>query len=124
MKKKLFFCVLSAFLLCGCTNTPTPDPGPGPGPGPDPEPNKYTIIFKNYDDTVLQTLTDVVEGTVPTYTGSTPTKPEDDDYIYTFANWTPAVVAAYSNAVYTATYSSTEKSKVTDLGKKTIAEVI
>lgn len=123
MKKKLFFCVLSAFLLCGCTNTPMPDPGPGPGPGPDPEPNKYTIIFKNYDDTVLQTLTDVVEGTVPTYTGSTPTKPEDDDYIYTFANWTPAVVAAYSNAVYTATYSSTEKSKVTDLGKKTIAEV-
>ena len=43
----------------------------------------YTIKFVNYDGTTLQTKT-VNYGEVPSYTGSTPTKPSTAQYNYTF----------------------------------------
>lgn len=83
----------------------------------------YTITFKNYDGSVLQTLTKVEKGVTPEYTADTPTKPEDDSFIYTFDGWTPAIVPAVADATYTATYKATEKSSTEDLGVKTVAEV-
>lgn len=46
----------------------------------------YTVTFKNYDDTVL-TTDRVQEGHNATYRGATPTRPETDDYSYTFKGW-------------------------------------
>ena len=68
----------------------------------------YTITWKNYDGTVLETDTDVRKGTTPTYDGETPTRPNDDTYKYTWNGWSPAVAAVTKNQTYTATYSREE----------------
>ncbi len=70
--------------------------------------NKYTITWKNYDGSILETDTDVIEGTLPTYDGETPTKPADGTYTYSFSGWTPTVVVASKDEIYTATYSSSK----------------
>ena len=72
------------------------------------EPTYYTIRFLNYNGAVLQN-SQVLEGDMPSYTGATPIKPEDDDYTYTFSGWSPAIVAATANADYTAQFTATAK---------------
>ena len=74
---------------------------------PDAVPTKYTIVFKNWDGSVLQS-TQVEEGKMPQYTGATPTKPNDAQYSYTFSGWTPQIVAATANSTYTATFTATK----------------
>ncbi len=66
--------------------------------------NKYTITFKNGDE-VLQTG-EVEYGTIPTYSGQTPTKASDAQYTYTFDGWDNEIVAVTGEATYTATYTS------------------
>ncbi len=63
-------------------------------------PTKYTITWKNWDGTVLQTVS-VEKGTTPKYTGSTPQRSG-----YTFTGWSPSVVAASANAAYTAQFKA------------------
>lgn len=65
----------------------------------------YTITFINDDGTVLQT-SQVEEGTMPEYTGDTPTKQETDEFRYFFESWTPEIVPAIADATYTATYTA------------------
>lgn len=72
-----------------------------------PIPSKHTITWKNADGTVLETDTDVVDGTMPVYNGATPTKAEDAQYTYTFADWTPAPVPVTGDTTYTATFNQT-----------------
>jgi len=63
----------------------------------------YTITFKNYDGTVLQT-SQVAGGATPTC--ATPTRAEDVYYhVYTFTGWTPTVVAASADATYVAQFT-------------------
>lgn len=59
----------------------------------------YTVIWKNADDTVLETDTGVAYGTVPTYDGATPTYSGQ-----TSTGWSPAVAAITGDTTYTATY--------------------
>ena len=66
---------------------------------------KYTITFQNYDGTTLQS-SDVAYGSTPTYSGSTPTRPDDATYSYTFDGWTPSIASVSGVQTYTATYST------------------
>lgn len=65
--------------------------------------NKYTIIWKNDDGTVLGT--DQVEhGTVPVYSGAEPTKESTSEHLYVFDTWSPEPFAATADATYTASF--------------------
>ena len=66
---------------------------------------KYTITWKS-GDTVLETDTEVSEGTLPTYDGAEPTKAADAQYSYVFAGWSPEVAAAIEDTTYTAVFNS------------------
>ena len=51
------------------------------------EVNKHTVTWKNYDGSVLETDTDVVFDSHPTYESATPTKPSSAQYSYEFIGW-------------------------------------
>ena len=69
---------------------------------------QYTIKFIDEDGSVLQSG-NFDYGTTPVYTGTTPTKAEDDDYTYAFAGWAPAITSVTGNTTYTATFTGTLK---------------
>lgn len=48
----------------------------------------------------------VVEGNMPSYTGSTPTTTQGDATDYPFEGWEPTIVAATANATYTAKFGA------------------
>ncbi len=82
---------------------------------------RLEVTFVNYDGAMLQrSLVDF--GETPEYTGKTPEKAATARYTYSFAGWMPKVVAATSDAIYTATYTNTLKkgSLTFDLGGGTI----
>lgn len=68
--------------------------------------NEYYITFVDGDGKQLQ-RTKVPYGTVPEYTGPTPTKTATAQYTYTFAGWDKTIVAVTAAATYTAKFSST-----------------
>ena len=69
----------------------------------------YTVTFKNGDEVLQSTV--VKKGATPSYTGAIPTKTEDENYTYTFTEWSPAITAATADAIYTATFTQTQKQK-------------
>ncbi len=82
----------------------------------------FTVSWLNYDGTLLATDS-VNYGSVPSYTGETPTKASDGEYDYTFSSWSPSVQAIYQDTSYVAQFTKKAKTiKVTfDLnGKGTI----
>lgn len=76
-----------------------------------PEDFYYTIHFVNWDGTELQSSS-VKEGETPVYNGATPTRPDSEQYTYTFAGWSPTIVAVTEDATYTAQYDSIDKTVV------------
>lgn len=71
-------------------------------------PATYTITWNNYNGEELNTQTSTVEeGSIPEYPGTVdPWHFNNEQYTYSFAGWEPEVVAATSDAVYTAKYDS------------------
>jgi hypothetical protein len=70
------------------------------------EPEKtYTVTWKNYDGTVLETDTDVKAGTTPTYDGEDPIKVPDATSYYVFAGWGD-LNPVTSDVIYTATFTA------------------
>lgn len=67
----------------------------------------YTVVFKNWDGTVLSSKTYHWGETVTE--PEAPTKPADDASTYAFAGWDKTVVNCAGNATYTATFSSIDK---------------
>ncbi len=65
----------------------------------------YSVVWKNYDGTVLYEDNSVSRGTTPEYGGTIPVKPADAQYTYTFNGWTPEVAVATEDTTYTATYT-------------------
>ena len=66
------------------------------------------VTFENYDGTILEQK-NIGKGTEPTYTGTTPTKPSDDLYDYTFSGWEPELGVINQDTTYTAQFTSTRK---------------
>ena len=95
-KNKFFsILILFVFLLTGCSLGGSSNGGAE---------ESYTIKWKNYDGTTLET-DNVKKGVLPTYDGATPIRPDDDEYTYTWSGWNPEVVPATANQTYVATYS-------------------
>ena len=88
-------------------NDPTEPPAEDTSTDTKVEPQYFSVTWQNYDGTVLELDPQVEKGTMPVYNGSTPTRPSDLYYVYTFAGWTPTVSPVTGNAVYTATYQET-----------------
>ncbi len=66
--------------------------------------NQYTVTFRNYDGSLLsEALWEY--GVVPSYT-AIPAKLATAQYTYTFAGWSPEIVAVTGDVTYTAMYDS------------------
>ena len=74
------------------------------------EVSKFTVTWKDWNGTVLETDTNVPYGTVPQYNGAALTRPGNERVEYTFSGWSPAVGAVTSDIVYTAVYTETARS--------------
>ena len=66
----------------------------------------YRVTFLNYDDSLLYE-TDVKEGTDAIYRGQTPTKEEDEIFIYEFDGWDQDLTNIQSNVTTKAKYKYT-----------------
>lgn len=81
---------------------------------------EFTVTWKSQDgETTLKTDENVTYGTKPSYDGNEPTKPDDDEYTYTFAGWATepnqttgvadtALPEVTDNVIYYAAFSKTE----------------
>ena len=79
---------------------------------------KYTVTWKNGDGTILETDTDVAEGSTPSYDGIAPEKAEDAENTYTFSGWSDGTntygvgdnfPAVNGDVTYTAQFDATPK---------------
>ena len=75
--------------------------------------NQYTVLFLDEDGTELDRQA-VDYGAMPVYAGETPQKEEDEQYRYTFKDWSPKLAKVTKDATYRATY--TRRSKTEGLG--------
>lgn len=73
--------------------------------------NKYTITFKNWDGTVLQS-SEWEYGQTPSYSGATPTKPSDVEFSYTFNGWDKTISSVTGAETYIAQFSSSTNSYI------------
>lgn len=65
----------------------------------------YPVTFLGADGGALQS-TNVLYGEMPVYAGETPVKAADDEYVYTFAGWYPAIVPVTGEVTYEPSFST------------------
>jgi len=70
------------------------------------EPKKYTVIWQNWDGTILKLDENIEYSKVPDYDGTTPAKEGNAQYTYTFTGWTSSVDAVACNITYVAQFTS------------------
>ncbi len=71
------------------------------------EPTSYTVVWKNFDGTVLETDANLSLGDVVSYDGQTPERPADYEYTYEFIGWDKEISEVTGDAEYTAWYGIT-----------------
>ena len=64
----------------------------------------YTIVWKNYNEDILEIDENVQNGEMPSFDSPTPTRESDGQFNYEFSGWTPVVEEATGDRVYYATY--------------------
>ena len=69
------------------------------------ETNVYNVTFRDYDGVILSSEP-YTYGSIPV-APQTPTRASTEQYNYTFAKWTPSIIAVHKDAEYTAVYDST-----------------
>ncbi len=72
--------------------------------------NQYTVLFLDEDGTELDRQA-VDYGAMPVYAGETPQKEEDEQYRYTFKDWSPKLAKVTKDVTYRATYTSRSKTE-------------
>lgn len=70
------------------------------------KPKTYTVIWQNYDNSVLETDEKVKKGETPEYNGQIPTKPSDDAYAYDFDGWEPELAEVSGDVTYVASFKA------------------
>lgn len=65
----------------------------------------YTVTWKNYNGTILETDANVPLGTLPHYDGSIPERDGDENHRFVFKGWSPDIKIVTEDIVYTATYT-------------------
>ena len=71
--------------------------------------NKYTVVFENYDGTVLQS-SELAYGEMPEYkSNEKPIKPDTAAVSYVWSGWDPVVEPVDGNATYTATFTESPR---------------
>ena len=68
---------------------------------------KYTVEWQNYDGTVLETDSNLSSFASASYNGSTPSRPNDSNYVYYFKEWVLHSISSDGlTKVYRASYES------------------
>lgn len=71
----------------------------------------YSVVFLNYDNTLLYEATNIKRGKPAIYGGQTPTRPETDEYKYEFIGWDKNLSAIYSDLAVYAQYNAIKKAE-------------
>lgn len=66
--------------------------------------NDFTVTWKDWDGTVLETDQNVAYGAMPVFDGGTPERASDEQYTYTFLGWAPEPGEVRQDTTYTASY--------------------
>ncbi len=64
----------------------------------------FTVTWKNWDGTGLETDLNVNYGSMPEYNGAPPKKASDARYSYTFLGWVPELTETVKDTAYTASF--------------------
>ena len=77
----------------------------------------FKVIWKNYNGEVLEIDENLEYGTIPTYNGLEPQRPNEETNIYRFKGWIPEVQAVDSDVEYIAEFEYAQL--IIDLGEYT-----